>query len=88
MAAQCVVSYIRGMSGTPPQSNPAAGVTAQRLHDLRAVHSDFKSVLSALLKGGYRFDDSDAPAALAQLERAVARFGDELRVLEKEWGSG
>jgi hypothetical protein len=48
------------------------------------VHANFKSVLE-LLKSGYRFDDADAPAALAQLEKAVLHLGRETDLLDQEW---
>ena len=57
---------------------------SQRLHDLHGVHSDFKAILN-LLKSGYRFDDDQAPAALAQLEKAAACLGQEIQTLENEW---
>jgi hypothetical protein len=57
---------------------------AQRLHDLRGVHADFKATLR-LLESGYRFDDEDAPSALAQLKKAVAHLEAELKRLELEW---
>lgn len=63
---------------------PLPPAKTQRLHDLRAVHSNFKSVLG-LLKSGYRFDDADAPAALAQLDQAVNSLLREIQVLESEW---
>lgn len=68
---------------TQPSHSPAH---AQRLHDLRGIHADFKSVLR-LLESGYRFDDEDAPAALVQLKKAVAHFDEELKRLEQEWRS-
>jgi hypothetical protein len=40
-----------------------------------------------LLRSGYRFDDADAPAVLAQLEKALGHLNDEIRRLEGEWGS-
>jgi hypothetical protein len=58
----------------------------QRLHDLRTTQADFKAVLK-LLRSGYRFDDADAPAVLAQLEKALGHLNDEIRRLEGEWGS-
>jgi hypothetical protein len=57
---------------------------SQRLHDLHGVHASFHSILT-LLKNGYRFDDEDAPAAIEQLEKALARLGTEIRELESEW---
>jgi hypothetical protein len=57
---------------------------AQRLHDLRGAHANFKSVLR-LIESGYRFDDEDAPAALAQLDKAVKLLDREIRALESEW---
>ena len=56
----------------------------QRLHDLHGIHADFKATLK-LLESGYRFDDSDAPAALEQVKKAVAQFDAELKRLEQEW---
>lgn len=57
---------------------------SQRLHDLHGAHANFKSILR-LLKSGYRFDDEEAPAVLAQLEKAVANLGREIQSLEQEW---
>ncbi len=57
---------------------------AQRLHDLRSAQAGFKATLE-LLKSGYRFDDEGAPAALVQLEKALAFLHREIGKLEKEW---
>ena len=67
------------MTGTPDSH-------AQRLHDLRGAHANFKSILR-LIESGYRFDDADAPAALAQLDKAVKLLDREIKLLEKEWKS-
>ena len=72
---------------TAESNTPLAPAHTQRLHDLRAVHSNFKSVVE-LLKSGYRFDDADAPPALAQLEKSVFQLGREAELLEKEWRGG
>lgn len=64
----------------PPTLDPRT----QRLHDLKGVHADFKSILR-LLRSGYRFDDDEAPGVLVQLEKAVTLFEQEIRTLEREW---
>jgi hypothetical protein len=55
----------------------------QRLHDLNAVHTDFKSVI-ILLKSGYRFDDENAPDVVKQLEHALSLLKFEIERQEKE----
>lgn len=71
---------ISSMSASQPPSY------TQRLHDLRAVQANFKSILE-LLKSGYRFDDADAAPALAQLEKAIANLDRETDLLAREWRS-
>jgi hypothetical protein len=70
---------------------PASPATPQehehRLHELRTVHADFKATLG-LLRSGYRFDDDEAPAALAQLQKAVNLLEAEISRLRAEWSAG
>ena len=55
----------------------------ERLHDLKTVYSDFKSILH-LVKTGYCFDDEHDPAALTQLEKALNLLKTEIQIFETE----
>jgi hypothetical protein len=68
-------------SPSPPTSQNSYD---QRLHDLRAIYANFKTVME-LLRTGYRFDDADAPAAMNQLTKALGLLEVEIRTLEAEW---
>lgn len=54
----------------------------ERIHNLKEVYTDFKIVLN-LLRSGYRFDDSDAPRALKQLEKALKLLAEEISQLKE-----
>ena len=58
---------------TKPKSN--------RLHDLKTVYIDFKIVFN-LLKSGYSFDDTDAPAVIHQLEKSLSILKAEIDSIE------
>lgn len=55
-----------------------------RLHELKTAHTDFQ-IVARLADEGYRFDDTDAPAVLEQLRKAVRLLGEEIERLEAEW---
>ncbi len=75
-------SKLRGynLSMTPPIDNQRR---QQRLHDLNAVHTDFKSVV-ILLKSGYKFDDENAPDVIKQLEHALSLLKYEIERQQKD----
>ena len=58
--------------------------TRQRLHDLKTVHTNFKTVMM-LLQTGYPLDDEAAKPVLAQLQKAVEMLKEEIGMLEGEW---
>jgi hypothetical protein len=56
---------------------------SNQLHDLGTIHLDFKIILN-LIKSGYRFDDSDAPAVIQQLEHALELLKNHINELERK----
>lgn len=52
-----------------------------QIHNLKTVYTDFKIILG-LIQSGYQFDDSDAPALIQQLEKALKILKDEIRKIE------
>jgi hypothetical protein len=58
--------------------------TLERLHNLNSVYANFKAVRD-LIQSGYSFDDSNGPAVLQQLEKALGILQTEIKTLKSEW---
>ncbi len=58
-------------------------LTPEGIHDLSTVCTDFRIILD-LIKSGYRFDDSEAPALMEQLENDLKILNHHLHQLKEE----